>query len=385
MSTAEGDSSAGHGPPVGRGVLPAGPEVHPAHAISARPSPVLAQPRPGHRPCPLSPRTLPLFHDPARTTLTLADFLAYFTDVETERDGWAVSCPAHLDARPSLRVAYNAEAKKIALRCRVGCSTEDVLGSLGLTMAALFDVEPGDLDDLRTADTGAAEIATGDRAAVKHYLNRAAAALEDEGAAARQYVADRFGVSEALALELGLGYDDGTLDGGKLRLSRSRFHGTPRLVVPFYDFDGRPHGLQARALTADAEVRWSVPVNPEGSSWSKYGVLRSAEGRREILLTEGPSDGLTAVAAGYDTVFIRGAALASSGVLADKIADGVQGRPVIVAGDADEAGATFTATVVSALSGRGVDVRRLVLPDGVNDLTDWREAEGEEFPRLFRE
>src|SRR3954466_4999924 len=163
MSTAEGDSSAGHGPPVGRGVLPAGPEVHPAHAISARPSPVLAQPRPGHRPCPLSPRTLPLFHDPARTTLTLADFLAYFTDVETERDGWAVSCPAHLDARPSLRVAYNAEAKKIALRCRVGCSTEDVLGSLGLTMAALFDVEPGARDDPRTADAGAAEIATASR------------------------------------------------------------------------------------------------------------------------------------------------------------------------------------------------------------------------------
>ncbi|WP_456552365.1 phage/plasmid primase, P4 family [Blastococcus sp. SYSU D01042] len=363
------------------------PEAHRAHAVSARA--VI-------RACSTHPRTPPvsanaedssLFHDPARTSLTLADFLSYFPDVRTQGNGYVVNCAAHDDSDPSLRVAYSAERKTIALRCRTGCTTEDVMDALNLTMSALFDVEVGDLtESLRTADKSNAAITTGDRAALRHYLDRATAALEDSGGDALCYVALRFGVSESLALELGLGYDDGNLDGGRLRLSRSRFHDTARLVVPFYDFDGHAHGLQARALDDKATtVRWSGPVNPEGSSWGKYGVLRASDARPEILVTEGPGDGLTAVAVGYDAVSIRGAALSTSPALADRIAAGVNGRPVIVAGDNDAAGELFASTVSAALSTRAIDVRRLSLPSGVNDLAAWRHAEGDRFPAALAE
>lgn len=317
-----------------------------------------------------------------RSSLTLSDFVGRFSEVEDEADGYVVICPAHADTRPSLRVAYNAPGKKIALKCRAGCKVADVVKALGLTMADLFNVEPGDDIEIRNAGGVPEKPSVGDRAALKFYLDRAAAALSSEALA---YASRRFGITQDRAIEIGLGFDDGTLSGGNLILSRAKYHDAPRLVVPFNDFEGHPHYLQGRALTADGVLaKWSGPVNPEGAAWGKWGFLPGGTGWAEVIVTEGPGDGLTAASTGYDTVLIRGASLGQNAVMADEIADGLRGRRVIVAGDSDASGAAFTRDVAKELSERGLDVYRLTIPEAVgSDLSEWRESAGAAFAKAF--
>jgi putative DNA primase/helicase len=50
---------------------------------------------------------------------------------------WIASCPAHDDRNPSLSISLG-EDEKILLYCHAGCSTEAVLGALGMKMADLF-------------------------------------------------------------------------------------------------------------------------------------------------------------------------------------------------------------------------------------------------------
>lgn len=57
--------------------------------------------------------------------------------------GFDWQCPAHEDGDPSLSV--RAAKDRALLHCQAGCSTEDVVGSLGLSMADLFD-DTGKLD-----------------------------------------------------------------------------------------------------------------------------------------------------------------------------------------------------------------------------------------------
>lgn len=315
-------------------------------------------------------------------SLTLSDFLGRFSEIEDEADGYVVVCPAHSDTHPSLRVAYNADDKKIALKCRAGCKIGEVVDALGLTLADLFNVEPGDDIEVRSAAQRLEPLSVGDRAALKMYLDKAARALTDEAVA---YAARRFGITREKAEDLGLGFDDGSIDGGKLILSRAKYHDAPRLVVPFNDADGRPHYLQARALQSDGvRAKWSGPVNPEGSAWGKWGWLPGGTGWAEVIITEGPGDGLTACATGYDTVLIRGASLGQSPTMADEIASAVRGRRVVVAGDSDTAGSKFTRDVAKELSERGIEVARLVIPpEAGTDLSEWRENVGEAFAKSF--
>ena len=337
-----------------------------------------------------------LFADPAApsgrtTTLTMSSLLDRFSEVEEEANGYVVTCPSHEDSKPSLRVGYNAVSKKVGLKCRAGCETPAVLDALGLKMADLFDVEPGDLTDVRSAGRVPEKPSVGDRAALKLYLDRAASAAavlthETGPVAVLDYAFRRFGITAEKFTELGLGYDDGTVDGGQLILSRALYHDVPRLVVPFNDFDGHPHYLQARSLTDGAKAKWSGPNNPEGVAWGKYGFFSGGSGWSEVIVTEGPGDALTATALGYDTVLIRGAALGNNAALADELAEGLKGRRVVVAGDSDNAGVKFTRDVADSLSQRGIDVHKLVIPDeGGNDVTKWRELAGAAFDRAFIE
>lgn len=330
------------------------------------------------------------FADPApassRTTvLTLASFLERFPEVDADATGYVVTCPSHSDSQPSLRVGYNDRTKKLAIKCRAGCDTKDVVAAMGLTLADLFDVEPGDLADVRTAGAVPEKPSVGDRAALALYLKRAANALAEYVVnPAAEYAARRFGISREKALELGLGYDDGTVDGGKLVLSRALYHDTPRLVVPFYDFDGHAHYLQARSLVDGPKAKWSGPNNPEGAAWGKYGFFKGGSGWAEVIVTEGPGDALTATAVGYDVVLIRGAGLGTNEALTAELAEGLKGRRVVVAGDADNAGAKFSRDVADALSKRGIDVHKLTIPvDGGNDVSKWRELAGAAFDRAF--
>jgi hypothetical protein len=89
------------------------------------------------------------------TTSRLDTVLARLPGARTTGTGWLARCPAHDDRRPSLSLAEGADGRILVL-CRAGCSTEAVVGALGLTMADLFP------EAERTARLGRAIVATYD-------------------------------------------------------------------------------------------------------------------------------------------------------------------------------------------------------------------------------
>lgn len=62
---------------------------------------------------------------------------------KTRRTGdnrWIACCPAHTDKSPSLSIGYKDD--KIILHCFGGCSVDEVVGSLGMTLADLMPENP---------------------------------------------------------------------------------------------------------------------------------------------------------------------------------------------------------------------------------------------------
>ncbi|WP_223279360.1 phage/plasmid primase, P4 family [Streptomyces sp. SDr-06] len=187
------------------------------------------------------------------------------------------------------------------------------------------------------------------------------------------YMSRRFGLSVDDAVGLGLGYDEGT----GFAYTSDAFDRFPRLVVPLCDFDGVPRGLQGRDISGECPGRWVSLMNPKGRRWAPYGVFHGQGGYGVTLVTEGPGDGLTAVAVGYDVVMVRGAALAGSPELLAELAEGLRGTQIIACGDNDEAGLRFNRLLAEGLKPYGTPVFELRIPDygPKTDLTAWREAD----------
>lgn len=299
---------------------------------------------------------------------TLSDLLSKLgSDLTEESDGWLAHCPAHSDSHQSLRVTVSAESGKIMLKDRAGCSTAKVMESLGFTLKDLALMRADDTTAVPT--TTSTDELPGARAlsSLRNKLEGYAARLHtNSGSDALVYAATRFGVDPDDARRLGLGF--------------AHLVKEDRLVVPFRDPAGRPLGYQARALKHDAQVRWAGPPNPDGAAWTRVGWFPGGSGWEEVIVTEGPGDALTAAAVGYDALAIRGAGLVNNPANLDQVADWLQGRVAVIAGDGDAAGRQFAAALVEALEQRGVTVKSLPMRDGL-DLTDWRAED----PSWFRQ
>ncbi|MCF3119709.1 toprim domain-containing protein [Streptomyces arenae] len=311
--------------------------------------------------------------------MQLAELLDRFDQVSGQADGgYLAACPAHQDSRPSLRI-WRGEDLKVRLTCRTGCDTADVIAAARLTWGDLFDVRgPG-----TTVSAGRPELVpVAETAALAAYVDRTSLALGDYGAEwskrARRYIADRFGLDLETAAELGLGVDQGD-QGENFRYLSRLYRDHPRLTVPLYGFDGVARGLQGRDLGGQCPARWLSLANPRGLRWSPFGVFRGGGGYGTVLICEGPGDALTAVACGYDSVAIRGASLAGSPQLVRELAEGLRGSLVILAGDNDRAGNSFSSRLAAGLADHGIDTFRLELPSPASDLTEWREAAPEAF------
>ncbi|MBH1936485.1 toprim domain-containing protein [Streptomyces sp. AV19] len=317
--------------------------------------------------------------------MQFADLLSRFGDVQDQPDGGLLArCPAHDDGRPSLRI-WRGEDNKIRITCRAGCETADVIKAAGLSWSDLFDVEgPGPTVSAERPQL----VPAGQVAALAAYIDRTSLALgdydDDQAEHARQYLANRFGLDLATAADLRIGVDAGHQGDGFPYLSRL-YQAHPRLTVPLVGWDGVACGLQGRDLSGQCPARWLSLANPDGHRWSAFGVLRGGGGYGTVLVTEGPSDGLTAVATGYDVVFVRGAALAGSPELVAELAEGMRGRHVVIVGDNDRAGRGFTSRLAAGLAAHGITAHRLELPATASDLTAWRERDPEAFaPALHR-
>lgn len=69
--------------------------------------------------------------------MTLSDILSRLEGVKGRDGKYMARCPNHGDKTPSLSVSLGDDGKTI-LHCFAGCSTEDVVWSMGLTMKDLF-------------------------------------------------------------------------------------------------------------------------------------------------------------------------------------------------------------------------------------------------------
>lgn len=299
--------------------------------------------------------------------MPLSDFLSTLTVVTEERDGWLCKCPAHSDSHASLRVSVSAQTGKVLVKDRAGCTTAKIMKAAGLStkdlavmIADVFPVQMASSTDALPEAQKIAELSV--------QLDGYASALHTAaGTPALAYAAQRFGIEPDAARRMGLGFTT-ALGGG------------PRLVVPFRDLSGHALGFQARALSNVAQVRWSGPPNPNGASWARVGYFAGASGWPEVVVTEGPGDALTAAAAGYDAIAVRGAGLVANESTIDALAEMLQDRVAIVAGDGDLAGRQFSAVLAKALIDRGIPTKVLPLPDG-KDITDWRADD----PSWFRQ
>lgn len=316
--------------------------------------------------------------------MKLTDILGRLDGVEEDATGYIALCPAHRDvSHPSLKLTLKANGMLLMV-CRAGCVKADVLAKMRLSERDLFDVVndmgASTISSKAPEAVGIAEIA-GLRAAVDRWTE-SLQDTETEPAeffeAARSYAFDRFGLTPELCADLNVGLST-QAEQSKPWLSRA-FTRYPRLTVPLTGFDGVIRGAQGRDLSGKCPARWVGLTNVEGKTWAKWGLLRSGAGFNTVLICEGPGDALTAVAAGYDAVAIRGAGLARNASVVAELADGLRDQDVVIAGDRDRAGAGFTDSLADALVRAGVMVRRLEIPNDGDDITDWRERNPDAFP-----
>jgi DNA primase len=205
------------------------------------------------------------------------------------------------------------------------------------------------------------------------------------GAGAREYLAGR-GLGEAICREyrLGLapggamlaakarerGYSSDELAAAGLVNRRGNDYFSGRLLFPLADARGRVLGFQARRLREDDPLRAKYVNSPEGELFRKgdllYGLDRARRAiakEERALVVEGNADVLALRQAGVEAVVASmGTALTERQLreLARLT------RHVILCFDGDAAGEAATVRGMELAHERGLDVRIVILPEGVD-------------------
>jgi putative DNA primase/helicase len=278
--------------------------------------------------------------------MLLSDLLQAQSNPRKAGRGWLSTCPSHDDRKSSLSFRIVEPAKAI-FNCFAGCDNADIIKALGLEFSDLFDVEIDIENAPITSSEGAKPPTAGMIETLTRYCTEAAEAFH--GSPAESYV-ERFGMTPAQGASLGLGYTDGSL---KCTYLSDRQFSVPRLIVPFPGFDGKIRCLQGRSLDddIDAELQgWISPSTVEGGyRWSNIGLFTHETESADLLICEGPGDGLTSYAAGTDCLFIRGAKFASNPEALAVVEAVTLGRRVFLAGDVDPSGQAFNADLAAHL------------------------------------
>ena len=71
----------------------------------------------------------------------VADILTRLSGAKQKGKGWTAQCPAHEDKKSSLSVGEGRDGRAL-LKCFAGCSAEQVVTRLGLTMKDLYPSKP---------------------------------------------------------------------------------------------------------------------------------------------------------------------------------------------------------------------------------------------------
>lgn len=298
-----------------------------------------------------------------------------------ERDGVVVHCPAHEDSKASLKVSLNEEGKAL-LVCRSGCTTKEIIAASSLRMSNLFDVEDDGQVLVHAGDTP--EVEGAPVALVNMYTKSCAERLlTDNGADARAYLTEKCGLTSAQMADAGVGFDPGGT-AESFTYTGKHYRSFPRVVIPFCDKDGIVRGAQGRDISGNDVSRWSSLTSPDGAEWGKIAVFRNPSNSDTFVVTEGPSDALTAFAHGYNAVAVRGAALASNPKTKAQLLSTLRGMRVLVAGDNDDAGRKFSGRLLATLKLEHIEAYALSIPDDSSDVSDWYQKRPTFFADDFR-
>lgn len=353
----------------------------------------------------------------ASTPTTLSALLERLDQLHGDGEAqWLALCPAHDDGSPSLRIALgeprdDEEYGPVLLHCRANCGKNDVLSALDLTRRDLasmtVDEETWDVPvyagrvrkGRRAAGTAPyAPITSEAQADLRDRIETRAARLRDDRAGsmpgqltaadARTYISTRWGLTDAQARYLDLGFEDYRHEHGK----RDKgvfvpFNGVRRDEDGTWAFGG-PMGYQTRHMNPDTSMKWATPAAPASGAfgWSRIGVFtlpadQVADDTLPVIVTEGPGDALTVAGMGFPAIAVRGASLARNAEVVEEIAAAVRllaeqrniDPLVVVAGDGDDAGRAFSTALREGLLRHRLLVSVLELPGG-EDITSLRES-----------
>ncbi|WP_195277044.1 hypothetical protein [Anaerotruncus rubiinfantis] len=69
--------------------------------------------------------------------MTFNEILSQLDGVTGGGNQWYAKCPAHVDNKPSLSISTGKDGR-VLLNCHAGCTTEEIVDAMGLTMNDLF-------------------------------------------------------------------------------------------------------------------------------------------------------------------------------------------------------------------------------------------------------
>lgn len=328
---------------------------------------------------------------PDRSAVLAATDLAELADeLLGERRGsarspkWACPRPDHAQTGASPPVSVyrtrSGEQRWHCFGCGAGGSAVDLLvEAAGLTVAEAFSAlarrgglgegEPPRLPAPRPRPTP--DPPAPDPAALAAYAEACAAQLARPlGSAVRAWLTEERGLPAEVLEANRVGADPG-------RARQSRPEGIPRIrshaaVFPVIDA-GHIRFVQLRLLCpgdtmpAYLNAASSLAENPKVARYRPLGP-----GRGPVVVAEGPIDGLSAAAAGYEACAVLGVDAAEVDAVARCL--GTRDRAVAVAMDADPAGRRSAAHLLEGLSARGFCVAEVAVPEALGDLNDWMRA-----------
>jgi hypothetical protein len=240
--------------------------------------------------------------------------------------GWEARCPAHNDARASLGISEAKDGKALVL-CRAGCGTPAVLAKLGLAMADLYPSRQ----------------ASRDAEAIYEYRDAAG----DLRYRKIRYPGKKF-------VQCRPDGEDGWVWGlrsGWYSKGQDGWH----LVKGARDSKSQP----------SPEAKW-FPETPK-LLYRLEAVVTAAARGATVLFVEGEKDCDNADKIDVPATTTGGAAEPWQ----DSYGEALRGAKVVFIPDADDAGRKLFERYAPNLARYVGDLRRLDLPDGFKDLSEW--------------
>lgn len=266
--------------------------------------------------------------------MTIEGFLSRLTGVKAHgQDSWMACCPHHEDSSPSLSIS-RGKSQPIVLKCFAGCSTDEVLGSVGLTIKDIVESDkPGGVGPYKDP--------------LQHVTVK--------------------GLADYMQLPVqvleGFGLRDGvtTTDGQRHQV----------VEVPYLDDDKSELRVKIRtALNGKPKYRWKP-----GEGNFLYGEWRIWEARKQksLIFCEGESDAWSLWAVGAL------GAMGIPGSEAEKVIckNHLEGIAVVwICQDNDKPGADLAAKIAKIVDGfaPGIKVRIVSPPKPYKDITEWRKS-----------